>query len=495
MLGRLLTIAISLIPIWWFRYFATQDGPAHVYNAALTRWIDAGGPASELFWYGFNTAGNAATHWLLWLMLPAMAPETAWKLVASLCVVGLWIGFWRLLRAFEVTSLMPSVLLAPAVYSLLLHMGFCNFLLGAGLAMWAMAWAVEWRCTLTVRRMLAMAGILAALYLCHAMMWALATAWCAAWAGRQCWRVAVACLPGAALLASYSATAASAADVGGPVPGMALGDRIIAILTLESLHCFSKEEIAVNLFGAALFWGMLAWLLWRRRGHFEARDALLGLSLAALAARMAGPNDLRSGAYLWVREHWLFMIAALLWMATEMDRRRLKTPVAALFVIWGVALCAARWPVMRDANKLIGEYRSIEGRLPPDAVTLTMTRLDDERFTGIGVLQQGYGYLLNARPVAVNNYEAMSDHFAVRFHGGKSALGTAGFLRGRVEGINARTSVTAYERKTGVRVDALVLWGDARPEGVGEFEEIVRNGRVRALKRKGRPAGGPSSLD
>jgi hypothetical protein len=494
MYGRLLTIAISLIPIWWFRYFATQDGPAHVYNAAVTRWIGEGTRAGVLFESGFNAAGNAATHALLWFLLAFTGPETAWKLITSLCVIGLWLGFWRVLRAFGVIGLTPSLLLAPAVYSFLLHMGFSNFLLGAALAMWVMAWAVEWRGGLTWRRTAALSGMLTLIYLCHAMMWLLALGWCLAWAGRRLWMAAAAGVPGAAMLGAYASTALSAADVGGPVPGMAIGDRLISVVALESLHCFSRSEIAVNVFGAILFWGALAYVVSRKK-RIASHDALLAVALAMLLARMSGPNDLRSGAYLWVREHWLFLAVALLWIAVETNQRRRGTILAVLCSTWALALCLARWPVMRDAEAYIDEYRRIAGRLEPDRITLTMTELRDERFNGIGILHQGYGYLLEARPLVVNDYEAMNDHFTVRFREGKNSLGTAGFLRGSVQEMNTRVSIAAYEQRTGVRVEQLVLWGDARPKEIGEFEEIARIGRVGVLKRKGRPAGEPSSLN
>jgi hypothetical protein len=120
-------IIMHLMPIWAFKYFPSQDGPAHVNNANIIREYHD----RPLFRKYYSLNKDLVPNWFghlvmagLMYLIPALVAE---KMLLSGYVILLPISLCYVLRTIRPDGAFLTVLIFPFVYSFLLHMGFYNF--------------------------------------------------------------------------------------------------------------------------------------------------------------------------------------------------------------------------------------------------------------------------------------------------------------------------------------------------------------------------------
>src|SRR5437588_9167863 len=139
-----------LLPIWRVRYVPTVDGPSHLYNAQVLHELAKGTPEfARVFRSDLRPFPIWLGHILLFLALGIAPPLIAEKLVLSAIVLLFLGGCWKLAGFAYPASRVYAFLLMPLAYSALLQMGFYNYFLGVGLAMFAIAAWWERRTTLS----------------------------------------------------------------------------------------------------------------------------------------------------------------------------------------------------------------------------------------------------------------------------------------------------------------------------------------------------------
>jgi hypothetical protein len=121
---------LYLIPVWSFRYLPTQDGPSHLANAQILK--DYGKPGTsydELFEVRYEPIPNWTSHVLLAGLMFIVPPLVAEKLLVTLYVLGFAGGFRYFLGSFGERCRPVSWLVFLFVYNRCLWMGFYNFCL------------------------------------------------------------------------------------------------------------------------------------------------------------------------------------------------------------------------------------------------------------------------------------------------------------------------------------------------------------------------------
>src|SRR6187549_2575351 len=122
---------INLIPVLFYKFFPTLDGPAHLYNATIINQLLAGNEYLEKF-FRFNPepVPNWTGHFLLScfnLLLPAFIAE---KLLLVLYLLGLPFSFRSLIKTIASGNVFISYYIFPFTYSFLFFLGFYNFCVG-----------------------------------------------------------------------------------------------------------------------------------------------------------------------------------------------------------------------------------------------------------------------------------------------------------------------------------------------------------------------------
>jgi hypothetical protein len=133
-------IAAILIP----PAFPSQDGPVHLYYAQVMRDLIADRSA----WDGYFVLRPGIPPYmlhnlLLFALAPIFPPLTAEKILAALSVALLCIAFRSMVKSLEPRASWTALLIFPVVMHKPLYMGFYNFSLGLGIALFLSAWWIR----------------------------------------------------------------------------------------------------------------------------------------------------------------------------------------------------------------------------------------------------------------------------------------------------------------------------------------------------------------
>ncbi len=170
-----LVLALGLIPavaaIWSVRWFATQDGPAHLYNAhILHASLGADSPFASVYTIRWQPLPNWGGHASLLVMLAVgVPPWAADKLLTTLTLIAVASGTLalRLRVAGDRGGAGAAAWAALVGLNVAWLFGFASFLLGV--AVMTLTLGVWWkgRRNLSAPRVLALAALLVLLYFAH----------------------------------------------------------------------------------------------------------------------------------------------------------------------------------------------------------------------------------------------------------------------------------------------------------------------------------------
>ncbi len=127
-----LTITIlSLIPILSFNFFATLDGPAHLYNSQLLKNLVLKQNATLQQFFQINSIPipNWMGHSILFFLQLFFSSYIAEKILLVLYVIGFAYSFRHLILTISPDNIFFSYLIFPFIFSFFLFLGFYNFLL------------------------------------------------------------------------------------------------------------------------------------------------------------------------------------------------------------------------------------------------------------------------------------------------------------------------------------------------------------------------------
>ena len=128
-------LLIHIFPIWFFRYFPSQDGMNHVYNAYLLK--EYHNPAlyktREIFQLNLTLFPNWMSHVIMAGLMFIVPPLIAEKILLTLCIAIVPLSLLYFLRGIDRDSTLYVWLGFLFSFNYLLHMGFYNFSLSFGL--------------------------------------------------------------------------------------------------------------------------------------------------------------------------------------------------------------------------------------------------------------------------------------------------------------------------------------------------------------------------
>ncbi len=165
----ILLIAIQLVPIWVFPYFPTQDGPAHVDNAAALRYYF--NPDEHLLHQYYTLNLRLVPNWVTNLTLAGLigfvSPIVAEKILISGYIVLLPISIRYSLGAISEDARFLSLLAFPLIYNDFLHRGFYNFIYSIPVFFFVIGYWLRHRESLRLGEIFCLASLILLLYFCH----------------------------------------------------------------------------------------------------------------------------------------------------------------------------------------------------------------------------------------------------------------------------------------------------------------------------------------
>jgi hypothetical protein len=509
-LGLLALAAVALIPVWWFKYFPTTDGGAHVANAdVLLQYFRPAGAAYRHY-YELNPLPlpNSLGHFVLALLMIVFPPLVAEKLFISAYLLLLPLSLRYAATAVKRGAGWVAFLAVPLSLNWIFHQGFYNFLMSVAIFFFLLGYWLRRREKMNLTRavVLGLLGLL--LYAGHLLSITLACAAIfilASWYTiEQAWRFNRRGLltlenltPGLKSRFMYTFT--------GLLPA-------IALIVWFQKHGFAGKPTAMKLeIFHREFWRNLRSLsiMISYRSHTERPIAVIlallviGLFIAAIACKALCRNlnrrdgilllplafaalyftrgDANSGQ-LFIPQRLIFYIylTVILFLATQSHTAWMKRGVVVASSLLAIALTIVHWPAYRAYNERLNEFLGVAERIEPQSTLLPLVLSP----RGVPPVVDAYGLrsmpffsaagyaAVTRRAIDLRNYEAGLDYFPVKFKNNLNPYKHLAVNRGDQNGLHAvpqRVDLRKYTNETGGRADYIVLYGAAETfEGTKE---------------------------
>ena len=170
-----LLIILHILPLWVFKYFPSQDGTAHVYNAYVLRAFhdEESTLLREYFSLNLKLFPNWLAHVCMSLLMYIFPPLIAEKILLSAII-----SFFPLSLFYFLDSVNKGKSLYGFVGFLfgdhyLLHMGFYSFALSVPLFFFALGYFIKHKEDMKLNRIAILSLFCILIYFCHILSYAL----------------------------------------------------------------------------------------------------------------------------------------------------------------------------------------------------------------------------------------------------------------------------------------------------------------------------------
>jgi hypothetical protein len=477
----LVLLGLHLLLIWVFPFTPTQDGPDHQALTHILREYDEPGAGLLRQYYQLNE--EALPNWFIFFVmgqvLGFVPVPVAEKILLTAYVLLLPLSVRYALRAIDPRAGFLAVLAFPFLFSFFFHMGFFNFCFSLTAFFFAVGYWLKHAEEMGIGRTAVLALLVLWVYFCHPSTLVVTVTvlltlagWRALldlpplWQAVRRWLLVplIACLPALVLMASFVRSRADS-----PVVMMPLWRKAGSLATLHSLASLTIWTIPVTIALAVLFYVVAALCLKERRGQgrrLQVGDGLLltvaGLTLAFFIA----PDEISSGGFINDRLLLFPFLTAILWFGTRGHpaRRRLGVQVAAA----GIALAFLglfAWKYA-EINRSLAGIAAAGELVEPDHTFLYLSYAhqgedgkDKLSFRTWPFVHAG-GYVGARKRLAdLSLYQAHADFFPLYFRPAMNPYRNLSTPEGSIESAPPVVDLLGYPKRTGGRVDYVLLWG------------------------------------
>jgi hypothetical protein len=494
-------LAASVAPIWWFHYFPSQDGPAHLENAVILREYTNPDRALLRDFYTINThpEPNWLTHLLLAALMTFVPILAAEKILLTGYLLLLPLSLRYVIKALRSDAAFLALLVFPFVPNLFFHMGFHNFCYSLPLFFFVVGYWLNYLDTFSWKRtaVLMMLGLI--LFFGHLV--SLVAAWIvigihALWLTALDIRAASAHGRGTLFRYCQALWPRIQAPVIAFLPSLLLalwflsrqgwrarpaenpeGSAWSILIRLESLVSFSMYEEIVAVGISILFVALTLYVLKERLKNWMAApgDGLLLAALAFIALYFLTPPALAGGLFVNFRLTLYPCFALMLWFATQpvIEKARWILRIAAIG--GAVALLGLHVHAYAQADDYLEEMVQVADAIEPSHTLLPLNFMQpgvspDGKLLSmrVGPFRHAAGYIAAERHIInLKNYEATTGYFPILYRPELNPYRLMGkdarVLDHGLDSVPPRISFLGYAKATGRPVDYVLIWG-LRPE-------------------------------
>ena len=418
-------LLIHILPIWFFRYFPSQDGMNHVYNAYLLKeyYNPALYKTREIFQLNLTLFPNWMSHVIMAGLMFIVPPLIAEKILLTLCIAIVPLSFLYFLRGINRDSTLYVWLGFLFSFNYLLYMGFYNFALSFGLFFLAVGYWWRHRRNLTPTRIGILYLMLISLYFCHISSYALALMVIGLGAILTFRRLkpVIICagymLPTGFILLNYLFS-----DTRGLPHKYESGAWLWEFFWKNrSLVYFNDDYVWGNLILMGLIGIVVFWTIWsdkiQPRKLISEKDLFLLFALICLLLFWKLPREIGPGGWINERVHIFFLPVLLPWLTTRFPRIIKRVLIGCMIVLSLIHLsytCRDMRIYNRDMAKFVGVTEL------PDHVVYK--RLDSDNWGPLTKYVMPYfngfvSYGFKGDRAYIHNYEAQFNYFPINFKG------------------------------------------------------------------------------
>ena len=162
-------LLIHLLPIWIFKYFPTQDGPSHIYNAYVLKDYHKheNYKIREVFKLNLTLFPNWTSHPFMMLLMYVFPPIVCEKILVSVCIAFLPLSLFYFLNAVDRGKMLFGLFGFMYAYNYLLHMGFYNFALSIPMFFFTLGYWWKHKDEMSPANIVVLYVLLLGTYFCH----------------------------------------------------------------------------------------------------------------------------------------------------------------------------------------------------------------------------------------------------------------------------------------------------------------------------------------
>jgi hypothetical protein len=479
-------IAASLVPIWAFTYFPSQDGPSHLNNANILRlypWRDLAS-FRDFYSINFYPLPNWTVHLLLAGLMNVFPALVAEKLFLSIYVVSYPLAFRYCARGITPAARVGAFLVFPLIFNFLLQKGYYNFSFSVVFYFICVGYWLRNRSDLTARKMAALSLLFILLYFCHLVSTTLA---CVTIGVLWLWFLFV------DLHRSENAASPGSTSVWGASIGIA-ARTLLAMLPVVSLgfwyvmhqgasaagrrpasqkfreiftseHAHQMRELLVWIpwesFLLVLAICMLVMRMRSRVGGPRKQDGPLLVVAAMALIYLAVPSEIGQGGGIEPRMVLYLWLTLALWLAIQTYSQFVGRAIVAVAAAATLLMVSMNAITYSKINDYLREYMTAAPLIKSDKTLLSLDLEDKRGILFVHPFQHAGSYIAAEREVVdFTNYEASTDYFPIRYLPAADPNTSMGDGEQRPYNIN----ILGYNKNSGRSLEYVLLWGGNDPQ-------------------------------
>ena len=430
-------LVAHLLPLWVFKYFPSQDGASHIYNAYLLK--EYNNPAMykvrECFELNLTLFPNWFSHALMAGLMFLVSPLVAEKILLTLCIALSPLSLFYCLRAIvggnAETSFGSGNQILGLIgflfgYNYLLHMGFYNFAISFPVFFFLLGYWWRHHESMSPANIGVFYVLMILMYFCHISTYGLMLVTLSICAlrlivtPRKLLVFAGYMLPAGFIMINYLLNDAS--------------DKLYRYWSSKELWDYFLKTKALVYFNESHIWAnyvllgfigiLFLWTLWKDkiqpRRWMDGRDVFLILSIVLVIAYFISPRWIGDGGYISERIHMFWIPVLLPWLNLDFRKAARWCAVGLLVFLSAVHLgytCRDYY----NFNRSMDDYTSALDTLPDHIVFDNMGPDNDDwddRWQTEVPHPHCNLYLYFMIPgdrVYIGNYEAQFNYFPLNF--------------------------------------------------------------------------------
>jgi hypothetical protein len=483
-----LLVVIHLLPVWSFRYFPTDDGPSHVYNATVLHdYFNYDYSIMRKYYtINYSPVPNWFSHIALAGLMYFIPTIIAEKILVSSYIILLPLSFRYSLSSINQTTTFLSLLAFPFIHNHWLQRGFYNYVFSIAISIFILGYWLRHRNDFGLREILCLAGLALLLYFCHIVSLIVLV-------------ITIFILAISFTISGFNQNFTNEKSELKNALGTFRNPQLISLLGL--LPALFLAGIFLYQHGSHISYKEYSWVIivWPLYGIFSLTNrpenlllsmGVVGLLIVVLYHSIArrtvqrtitpwdglllaaailcilylvAPPSMSKGQFINMRLMPFILLLLILWFGAQDFSKRAKFGIGTAGISLAVLLVLFNMTVYARLNKDVDEYLSGTNIIEPKSTLLSLNFAK-----GGCALDRGTDYLraslldhlseyISAQQhvVSLSNYEANTGYFPILY---RNPLNPFLHLSGLIEGDPEGGDLIDYTRQTGAHIDYVLLW-------------------------------------
>ncbi len=135
----------GILPVWWYQWFHTGDGAAHLYCGNVLKELlsDVNSLFHQFFYLNIQPVPNTVVQAVIALLLFVFSTALVNKIIISLAVLTMCFGYFRVTKFISGEKTIYPAMIFIIIYCFPLKMGFWSFIAGLGMMMFSLTFYLK----------------------------------------------------------------------------------------------------------------------------------------------------------------------------------------------------------------------------------------------------------------------------------------------------------------------------------------------------------------